>query len=238
MDYIGYICAGALLIVAIIVALVAQIKVESTYSTYSKVAGKSGLTGAQLAQKITEAAGVDVAINKINGKLTDHYDPTNKVLNLSASNYDGTSVAALGVVAHECGHCLQDAKGYSLFKVRQGVVKTTNFLSKLLMPLLIVGLILDLMYIGGVTGMVFIWVAVGFYALSVLANLATLPVELDASNRALNMPKGFEVMDSVELKQTKQVLSAAALTYLAALLVSLGYFLRFLFLALSLSKDR
>jgi len=160
------------------------------------------------------------------------------VLNLSAGNIDSSSVAALGVVAHECGHAIQDAKGYKPLKVRQAVVKTTNLVSKLLMPLLILGLVFDLMYIGGPIGMIFIWSAVGFYGLSVLASLVTLPVETNASRRALKMLEGFEVMDSLELSQTKKVLSAAALTYLASLLVSLAFFLRFLFIALSAMSDR
>lgn len=238
MTYIGYICASILLIVAIIVALVAQVKVSNTYSQYSKVNAKSGLTGSQLAEKIVGAAGLDVDIEAINGKLTDNYNPMTKTLNISKSNIESSSLAALGVVAHECGHAIQDAKGYKPLKIRQFVIKVTNYASRLLLPLMIVGLVLDLLYIGGVTGMVFIWVAVAFYGLSVLANLVTLPVELDASRRAMKMLEGFEVMDGGELASTRKVLSAAALTYLASLLISLAYFLRFLFIALSFVNDR
>lgn len=238
MSEIGYICASLLLIVALIVAVVAQTKVSSTYNTYSKINAQSGMTGRQLAERIISAAGLKVEINMIKGHLTDNYDPRSKVLNLSAGNIDSSSVAALGVVAHECGHAIQDAKGYKPLKVRQAVVKTTNLVSKLLMPLLILGLVFDLMYIGGPIGMIFIWSAVGFYGLSVLASLVTLPVETNASRRALKMLEGFEVMDSLELSQTKKVLSAAALTYLASLLVSLAFFLRFLFIALSAMSDR
>lgn len=238
MDTVSYIIASSLLVVAIIVALVAQIKVESTYNKYSQVESKSGLTGGQLAQKIIDTAGLNVKVNVIKGKLTDNYDSSNGVLNISSANYDSRSVAALGVVAHECGHAIQDAKDYKPLRIRHSVIKTTNIASKFLLPILIIGLIFDLMYIGGVTGMVFIWTAVCFYALSVLANLVTLPVELNASNRAMKMLKGFEIMDEEELQESKKVLSAAALTYLASLLVSLAYFMRFLLFALSRINDR
>lgn len=238
MTMIGYICAGMLLFISIFIALYAQIKVTSTYSTYKEVESKSGMTGGELAQKIMSSAGIDVEIREIRGTLTDNYDSFKKVLNISSGNINSTSVAALGVVAHECGHALQDAKGYKPLKIRQHVIKITNIVSGLLFPLLIIGLVLDLMYIGGVVGQVFIWMAVAFYGMSVLASLATLPVELDASKRALKMLQGFEVMDSGELIKTKKVLSAAALTYVASLLVSLAYFLRFLFIAISLTNDR
>lgn len=238
MTEIGYIAASVLLIVALIVAVVAEVKVTSTYSKYSNVKAESGITGRQLAEMIISASGLDVKINVIKGKLTDNYDPSRKVLNLSAENVDSCSVAALGVVAHECGHALQDAKNYKPLIIRQRVIKTTNFVSRLLMPLLIVGLVLDLMTVGGVTGMVFIWVAVAFYGMAVLANLVTLPVETNASRRAMKMLEGFEVLESGELAQTRKVLSAAALTYLASLLLSLAYLLRFLFIALSVISDR
>lgn len=203
-----------------------------------KLKASSEITGRQLAEKIISAANLDVKINVIRGKLTDNYDPTSKTLNLSEGNVNSCSVAALGVVAHECGHALQHAKAYKPLLIRQKVIKTTNFVSRLLLPLMIVGLVLDLLCVGGVTGMVFIWAGVGFYGMAVLANLVTLPVETNASSRALKLLSGFEVLDKEELSQTKKVLSAAALTYLASLLLSLAYFLRFLFIALSMLSDR
>lgn len=238
MSEIGYIIASLLLIIAVIVAVVAEVKVTSTYSKYSNVKASSEITGRQLAEKIISAANLDVKINVIRGKLTDNYDPTSKTLNLSEGNVNSCSVAALGVVAHECGHALQHAKAYKPLLIRQKVIKTTNFVSRLLLPLMIVGLVLDLLCVGGVTGMVFIWAGVGFYGMAVLANLVTLPVETNASSRALKLLSGFEVLDKEELSQTKKVLSAAALTYLASLLLSLAYFLRFLFIALSMLSDR
>lgn len=238
MTYFGYALAGVLLIVALIVAIYAQIKVNSTYNTYSKVTSKSGLTGRDLAEKIIAAEGLHVTVNSIGGKLSDNYDPTKKQLNISKENMNSTSVAALGVVAHELGHAMQDARNYKPMKVRHAVIKVSNFMSGFLVPLLVIGLILDLLLIGGVTGQVFIWVAVGLYGLSTLVNLVTLPVETNASGRAMQTLRKLNVMDDVELKQTKKVLSAAALTYLAALLVSLAYFLRFLFIALQFTRDR
>lgn len=238
MTYFGYALAGVLLIVALIVAIYAQVKVNSTYNTYSKVPSKSGLTGRDLAEKIIAAEGLQVTVNPIGGKLSDNYDPTKKQLNISKENMNSTSVAALGVVAHELGHAMQDARNYKPMKVRHAVIKVSNFMSGFLVPLLVIGLILDLLLIGGVTGQVFIWAAVGLYGLSTLVNLVTLPVETNASGRAMQTLRKLNVMDEVELKQTKKVLSAAALTYLAALLVSLAYFLRFLFIALQFTRDR
>ncbi len=238
MGTIEYIIASSLLLIAFIIALVAEIKVERTYNKYSHVETKSGLTGGELAQKIIDSAGLNVKVNVIKGRLTDNYDSSKGELNISSENYNSNSISALGVVAHECGHALQDAKDYKPLRIRHSVIKTTNIVSKFLFPLLIIGLIFDLMYIGGVTGLVFIWTAVCFYALSVIANLATLPVELNASSRALKMLKGFEVMDESEIKKSRKVLSAAALTYLASLLISLAYFLRFLLFALSRLNDR
>ncbi len=238
MTFIGYLIAGALLVIALIVTIVAEVKVSSNYSKYSKIASKSGLTGREMAEKIIASANLNIKINMVKGTLSDHYNPINKSINISKANMESNSIAALGVVAHELSHAIQDAKGYAPFKIRQFVVKATNAVSKLLLPLLILGIIFDALYIGGVVGEVFIWIAVAFYGASVLANLATLPVEIDASRRALKMLNGFGYMDSLELQQTKKVLSSAALTYLASLLVSLAYFLRFLFIALSLLSDR
>ena len=233
MTYFQYAIASAVLIVSLIISVVAQIKVQSAYSKYSKVESKCGLTGGELAQKIVDAAGLNVRVNTINGNLTDNYNSLDKTLNISRANYNNASVAALGVVAHECGHALQDVKNYAPLKIRQFVVRVSNNISRFLLPLLIVGLLFNFMYIGGVTGQVFIWIAVGFYALSVLANLATLPVEINASNRALKMLQGFEIMDDGELEGAREVLSAAAFTYLASLLVSFAFLLRFLLIALS-----
>lgn len=237
MGFWLYIIAGVLLFVSIIVAVVAEVKVKSTYSKFSDVVVQSGITGRELAQKIAEKEGLNVEIKECAGTLTDHYNPTNKSINISRGNFDKSSISALGVVAHEMGHAIQDKKNYGPYKIRQFVVKTSNAISGMLLPLLIVGLILNLMFIGGIVGMVFIYVAVGFYALAVLTNLATLPVEINASNRAIQTLREMNVMDEIELDNAKKVLSAAALTYLASLLVSIAYFLRFLAFALMARRD-
>lgn len=237
MTYLEFYIAGAILIVALIVTVVAQVRVSSTYSKYSQIPAKCGITGADLAQKIIDAAGLNVKLRTINGSLTDNYDSGSKTLNISRGNFNKNSIAALGVVAHECGHAIQDAKNYAPLKIRQFVIKASNWVSRLLMPLLILGFFFNFMYIGGITGQVFIWSAVVLYGVSVLANLATLPVEIDASRRAMKMLKGFEILDDGELVGARQMLSAAAMTYLASLLVSVAFFLRFLFIALA-SRDR
>lgn len=231
-----YIGAGALLFVAIIVAMIAEIKVKSTYNKYKDVAVQKDITGQMLAEMIAQKEGLNVSVKQCKGVLSDHYNPADKSINISAPNFNQNSIAALGVVAHEMGHAMQDKQGWGLYKVRQFVVKTSNFASKILLPLLIIGIITNLMYVGGIIGLAFIWIAVAFYGLSVLTNLATLPVEFNASKRALTTLQGMEIMDEVELDHAKKVLSAAALTYLASLLVSIAYFLRFV-LILFVARD-
>lgn len=239
-NYIGYIVSGIIILLALILGVYAQIKVQSTFSRYSQEACKSGITGKQLAQSILNATGNQATLRSCRGHLTDNYNPMNHTINISQDNIESSSIAGLGVVAHEMGHYLQHVKNYKPFHIRQTVVKICNFTSGLLVPLLLIGILLNVfaftMY--GVAGDIVIWVAVGIYGVSALANLATLPVEIDASRRAMKMLNGMNIMDSEELGKTKQVLSAAALTYVAALLVSLGYFLRLLFYALLITRDR
>ena len=237
MELILYLIAGVLLFVSIIIAVVAEIKVSSTYSKFSDVVVQSGITGQQLAQKIAEQEGLDVKLNQCAGTLTDNYNPISKTINISKANFDKASISALGVVAHEMGHAIQDKKNYGPYKIRQFVVKTSNAISKMLLPLLIIGIITNLMYVGGIVGLTFIYIAVGFYFLAVLTNLATLPVEINASKRAVQTLKKMNIMDDIEIDNAKKVLSAAAWTYLASLLVSIAYFLRFLAFALLVRKD-
>lgn len=238
-NYIGYVVSGAVILIAIFIAIYAQIKVQSTFSKFSDIPCKSGITGKQLAQSILDATGNHATLKGCRGHLTDHYNPVNHTVNISQDNINSSSIAGLGVVAHEMGHYLQQVKNYKPFYIRQTIVKLCNFTSGLLMPLLLIGILLNVfaftMY--GVVGDILIWIAVGIYGVSALANLATLPVELNASKRALTMLEGMGIMDKEELGKTKQVLSAAALTYVAALLVSLGYFLRLLFYALILRDN-
>lgn len=238
-NFIGYIVSGLIILVALIVGLYAQVRVSATYQKYSQVPTKSGVTGLELANGIIAATGGNAKVRIIKGTLTDNYNPINRTVNISAENAEISTIAGVGVAAHEMGHYLQHTKNYFPFKVRQTVVKISNFTSGLLIPLLLVGMMLNIFMFtaAGYIGDIFIWVAVGIYGASALANLATLPVEIDASRRAVKMLKGMEVLDEQELAGTKQVLTAAALTYVASLLVSLGYFLRLLFYAFLLRDN-
>ncbi len=235
--YIGYLICGVVILFAIILAVYAQIKVSSTYNKYMETQAKSGITGRQLAQNILNSTGNQATLRTIRGHLNDHYNPVNHTVNISVDNADSSSISGLGVVAHEMGHYLQQVKNYKPFYIRQTIVKLCNFTSGLLVPMLLIGILLNV-FLYAFAGNVVIWIAVGIYGVSALANLATLPVEIDASKRALKMLSGMGIMDKEELGKTKKVLSAAALTYVAALLVSLAYFLRLLFYALMITGDR
>ena len=236
--YYLYIAAGFMVLMAVIVGVWAQAKVSSTYEKYRQVESKSGITGAQLVQRISEGAGIAVQLREIGGNLTDNYDPTSHSVNLSRGNFNSSSVASLGIVAHEMGHALQHAKDYTPMKVRQAVIKVSNFTSRLLMPLLIAGVLLMIFSLNPWVGPVVIWAAVGIYFLSFVVSLVTLPVEFNASSRAMKMLEGMGIMDNSELAMTHEVLRAAALTYVASFLISLGYFLRFLMIALSIVGRR
>lgn len=235
---IGYVVSGAIIFLAILLALFAQIKVNSTYQEYSNVQSKSGITGNQLAQTILDATGNKAALRQVSGHLTDNYNPVNHTVNISQKNYNSSTIAGLGVVAHEMGHYLQHNKKYLPFYIRQTVVKVCNFASGLLLPMLLLGILLNVFLVATNAGNIIIWVAVAIYATSFLANLVTLPVEIDASRRAVKMLKNLNILDSNELAGTKKVLLAASLTYVASALVSLGYFLRLLFYALIVVNDR
>ena len=165
------------------------------------------------------------------------YNPKDKSLNISEANYHGTSVSAHAIVAHEFGHAMQDAKNYAPLKIRQFVIKTSNFVSKLLMPLLILGILLQIFLFSSIAGSLVIYISVALYGVSVIASLVTLPVEYNASSRAKKILIGMGSVSEDEVKGTDAVLNAAALTYVASLLLSLAYFLRFLFLLLAI-RDR
>lgn len=216
---------------AISFATYAQIKVQKTYSNYHKVPSKSGITGEQLVDLICQKEGINVTIKKGRGHLTDHYNPSKKVVCLSDSTYGHSSVAALGVVAHEMGHALQHAKGYGPLRLRTLTIRISNLTSWLYLPLLIIGIIINSIIAHSQIGTIFIWVGVGLFGLTTLISLITLPVELNASARAIKLLEGLGIMDEEELPQAKSVLSAAALTYVAALLVSIVQLLRIIIIA-------
>ena len=207
---------------AILFSLWAQTKVNSTFSKYQRVRCYSGYTGAQIARRILDENGLsNVRVERVSGSLTDHYDPRTHVVRLSDSVYNSDSVAAIGVAAHETGHAVQHATGYGPLGLRNAIIPLTNFGSKLSMPLILLGLILN-SYTLAMTGII-------AFSMVALFQLITLPVEFNASRRAMRTLSNGMLSDR-ELGGARQVLTAAALTYVAALLVSAMQLLRLLLL--------
>jgi Zn-dependent membrane protease YugP len=212
-----------LVLPAIILSLIASIKVKSTFSKYSE--HHCNYSGADAAKRVLEQNGVyDVKIERVGGNLTDHYDPKTNIIRLSDAVYDATSISAVGVAAHEAGHAVQYAKGYTPIKVRTAIYPVCNIGSQLSMPLLLIGLLFNYSFLMNL-GIIFFGVALVF-------QLVTLPVEFNASRRAIEAIRDSNILlDDSEIKGTRKVLSAAALTYIAAFLVSLTQLLRFLIIA-------
>ncbi len=199
-----------LVLIGAVLCIFAQMRVSSTYKKYSRVRSRSGLTGAQAAQKILQMSGIyDVRIEHVRGELTDHYDPANKVLRLSDSVYGSPSLAAIGVAAHECGHAVQHDKGYAPLKIRTALVPAANIGSRAGIPLIFLGVLLGM-------NQMLIQVGIWVFALAVLFQLVTLPVEFNASGRALAMLGDYGMLERDETNECRKVLSAAALTYVAA----------------------
>ena len=216
-----------LIVIGMVICLVAQAHVNSTFKKYSRVQSNSGLTGAQAAKRILESQGIyDVTIQHIAGELTDNYNPRNKVLSLSSSTYNSTSVAAIGVAAHECGHAIQHDRGYAPIAVRNALVPFANWGSRLSWILIIVGII----FYGQGTGQTMIDIGIFAFALAVLFQLVTLPVEFNASGRAIKVLESTGIFGTSELKCTKKVLGAAAMTYVAAAASSILQLLRLVIL--------
>ena len=216
-----------LLIPAFILAMYAQSKVNSTFNKYSRVRSSSGMTGAEVAEELMHRAGIyDVRIERIHGNLTDHYDPMHKVLRLSDPVYSSTSLAAIGVAAHECGHAMQHAKGYAPISVRNALVPFANWGSRLSWILIIVGIL----FYGNGTGQTLLDLGIIAFSLAVLFQLVTLPVEFNASGRAIRVLESTGIFGNTELKYTKKVLGAAALTYVAAAASSILQLLRLVIL--------
>jgi len=226
--YFYYYVFGIVLLPAIILAIYAQIKVNTTYAKYSKVNSIKNLTGKQVAEMILKDSEIsNVQIIETNGTLTDYYDSKNKVLALSKSNFNSSSIASLGVTAHECGHAIQDATNYFPLKLRHFVIKVYNLSSKLLVPLLLIGFLFDFILLIPSLANAFLIIGSVIFGLSLLMNLVTLPVEFNASKRALKILEDSIILTNEETKMAKKVLSSAALTYIAAFLYSLLNFLRF-----------
>lgn len=199
------------MIPAFIVSLYAQIKVNSTFKKYSNIRNTRGLTGAEAAKKVLIQNEItDVKIEYISGELNDHFDPRTNIIRLSEPVYGSTSVAAVGVAAHEAGHAVQYANGYTPMKVRKFLVPITNIGSTLSIPLIFIGLILPVQYDFIVN------IGIALFSLAVLFQLVTLPVEFDASKRAIETLEQTDTLYGEELEGAKKVLKAAAMTYLAA----------------------
>lgn len=210
-----------LLVPVLILSVYAQAKVSSSFSRYSGVRSRRGLTGAQAAYAVLRAHGVSgVAVQPCSGRLTDHYDPRDNTIYLSQPVYGAATVAAVGVAAHEAGHAVQYATGYGPIKVRAAIIPVTQFGSQFAFIALMLGLVLYVQPLFAV--------GIALFSLSTLFQLVTLPVEFDASARALATIDGAGLLDEDERKGAKKVLSAAALTYVAALLTSLLQLLRYL----------
>lgn len=219
LDYLLYM----LFIAVAMYSVYAQFRVNSTFKKYSNVPNAKGYTGADVARLLLEQEGIhDVQVEPIRGNLTDHYDPTSKVLRLSETVYGSTSVAALGVAAHETGHAVQHNRGYAPLSIRTSIFPAVSLGSKLAMPLIIVGI---LFYYFSYN-MIIAQIGVVMFSLVVLFQLVTLPVEFNASSRALTMLKTNNFLTQEELRPARKVLWAAAMTYVAAAATSIIQLLR------------
>lgn len=219
----GYDPTYILIIIGALLSMWASSRVNSTYQKYSRVRSMTGMTGAEAAQRLLHSQGIyDVKVQEVKGQLTDHYDPRTKTVNLSEAVYAQPSVAAIGVAAHECGHAIQDNVGYAPLRLRAAFVPVANFGSRLSWPLILIGLIL------GATP--FIQLGIWMFVLALLFQVITLPVEFNASRRAVTLLDEVGILSGEEVGHTRKVLGAAALTYVAAVAASLLQLLRLLIL--------
>ena len=213
-----------LVIIGAVLSLIASARVNSTFSKYSRVRSMSGMTGAEAAQRILQYNGIyDVQVRQVRGTLTDHYDPRNKTLNLSDSVYGMCSVAAIGVAAHECGHAIQHKENYGPLSIRSALVPAANIGSKLGIPIVLIGILLSY-------NQVLIQIGIWVFALAVLFQLVTLPVEFNASARAVACLNSYGILADDEIRSCSKVLKAAALTYVAAAASAILQLLRLILL--------
>lgn len=214
-----------LVIIGFAICAITSINVKSTFSKYSKIRSNSNMTGCDIATMILRESGItDVTINHIPGQLSDNYNPINKTLNLSDATYNSTSVAALGVAAHECGHAIQHANNYAFLNIRKAIVPVVNIGSFIAWPLILIGL-----FFNTASSQMFINIGILAYSLVVLFTLITLPVEFNASNRAVRILSNN--LDSNEVSMVRKVLGAAALTYVASAASAILSLLRILILS-------
>lgn len=237
-EYFGFIIA---LLACMIFSGAASARVKSSFNKHNKAVCSSGLTGYDTVKRLMLANSVyDINIGSVRGFLTDHYHPAKSVINLSQSTYGSSSIASVAVAAHEMGHVMQNKQGYALYRLRTALVPVVNFGMHLAMPLVLIGLLLDYssQAVDSSIGFYIAMVGVVLYGGSFLFALVTLPVELNASKRASEMLLAEGILREEELPAAKEVLSAAALTYLASLMTSLVYFLRFLLRVMALFGRR
>jgi hypothetical protein len=230
--YYGLDWTYILIIIAAIIAMIAQTLVSSTFSRYSKQRSASGITGEEAAIRILRANGInDVSVQRVSGSLTDHYDPSTKTVNLSETVFGKSSVAAVGVAAHECGHAIQHDVGYLPLTLRTALVPAANIGSKLSWVFIVVGLILSF-------NQTLITIGIFMFSLAVLFQLVTLPVEFNASARALEQLESQGILAGNELRGTRKVLSAAAFTYVASAASAILQLLRLIILFGGKGRDR
>jgi len=224
-----------LVLPCILFSLIASARVNSTFRRYSQNISARRITGAQAALRVLRFNGVaNVQIERVSGNLTDHYDPKRNVIRLSDSVHDSTSIAAIGVACHEAGHAVQYAKNYAPVRLRAAIIPVTNIGSKLAMPLILVGILITAF---SDFSMFFVYAGIACFALSLVFQLVTLPVEFNASRRALQAIDEAELLTSQERSGAKKTLSAAAMTYVAATAVSLAQLLRLLLLFTGRRRD-
>ncbi|MDE7321481.1 MAG: zinc metallopeptidase [Lachnospiraceae bacterium] len=213
-----------LVLIGAVLSMIASARVNSTFHKYARERSMSGMTGAQTAEAILRSKGIhDVRVEHIRGNLTDHYDPSKKVVRLSDSVYSSSSVAAIGVAAHECGHVMQHHEGYAPLNIRTALVPAANIGSRLGIPIIILGLILG-------SNPVLVNIGIWVFSIAVLFQIVTLPVEFDASKRALVCIEQYGIVTSDERRKSAKVLKAAAYTYVAAAAASILQLLRLVML--------
>lgn len=222
-----------LVVIGAVICMIASARVKGTFNKYSQLRSMSGMNGAQVAQRVLQAAGIyDVQVRHVSGSLTDHYDPRTKTVNLSDPVYNATSVAALGVAAHECGHAIQHAKSYAPLSIRSALVSIANFGSMLAWPVILIGLFFNTRSSG-----LIIDIGILLFSAAVLFQLVTLPVEFDASRRALVMLRTQGILADDELKYTRRVLKSAALTYVASAAAAILQLLRIILITNGRRRD-
>ena len=222
-----------LVVIGAVICMIASARVKGTFNKYSQLRSMSGMNGAQVAQRVLQAAGIyDVQVRHVSGSLTDHYDPRTKTVNLSDPVYNATSVAALGVAAHECGHAIQHAKSYAPLSIRSALVPIANFGSMLAWPVILIGLLFNTRSSG-----LIIDIGILLFSAAVLFQLVTLPVEFDASRRALVMLRTQGILAVDELRYTRRVLKSAALTYVASAAAAILQLLRIILITNGRRRD-